>query len=194
MKRILSLSLLSLSLTAVLPAGAQEAPVAAPAPPPPARDAAASRARFSAGRFVVESLVGLVVGSAAAYGTLRGVCGDEICIGGALAGLGANMVATPLAVSLTGWGMGGQGTFGYAMLGEVLGVGAGASVTSVSPAAALGIGLTLGPFASAGMFEARSHREASSIALGPARVMPYASPTVTPQGTLGGALGLAGHF
>jgi hypothetical protein len=90
--------------------------------------------------------------------------------------------------------MGGQGSFGSAVMGELMGVGAGSGVTSVGPVAALSIGLTLGPFASATFFEASSHGRSRAIAAGGLQVHPYVTPTLSPTGAPGGAMGLTGQF
>jgi hypothetical protein len=115
-----------------------------------------NRQRFSVGRFFLESLVGGAVGSAAAYGVYRAACGDEACVGG-LAGLAANFAVTPLAVWGLGRATGGRGSLGRTYMGGVLALGAGASVTMLSPVAALGFGSLLMPFACAGVFEGSSH-------------------------------------
>src|SRR5262245_27975596 len=70
-----------------LSATRSEAASAAPARIAASPDAARtehSQARFSWGRFFLESLVSGAIGSGAAYGTYRAICGDSSCVGGSL--------------------------------------------------------------------------------------------------------------
>jgi hypothetical protein len=166
-------------------------PAARPAPaPPPAADAPS----FSPIRFVVESLVGFLMGSAGYYGAMRAFCPEGSCTRGEVAGFGASLIATPVAVSVAGWSMGGQGTLSSAMMGEIIGFALGNGLAPLNRQVSLGIGLTLGPTTSAGLFESRENSEPTGFMLGRIQVHPYAAPTLSPTGTLGGTLGLTGQF
>lgn len=159
------------------------APVAAtPAPrgdsaPPDFTAAEAESARFSGGRLVVGILGSAVGGSAAAYGTYKGICGDDPCVGGALAGLGANLVVTPLLSYGIGRLMGGRGTFGSVLLGAAIGFGAGAPFMANSNAGLI-VGLALMPIMGPLAFEFSSGAKAREMQmqLGSLRLSPYVAP------------------
>jgi hypothetical protein len=153
------------------------------------------RARFSVGRFFLESLVGGLAGSLAAYGTYSSICDKNPCLGGALAGLGADFVVTPIAV----WGLGeltgGDGSLSYTFLGAAVAF-SGASAGTQDPLLPLTIGIILMPFTSALMYELSSHIKASAQ-LGPvASIRPQIAPLFTPRGgaLAGGTAGLGGVF
>ncbi|WP_437985177.1 hypothetical protein [Sorangium sp. So ce117] len=109
------------------------------------------------GRFFVESLVGGAVGAAAGYGAYRGICDDEPCVGGALAGMGANFALTPLAVFGLGRAMGGHGGIGAAYWGEVIPFGVTSPLMASSAGLSFAIASTLMPFTSALFFELSSN-------------------------------------
>lgn len=167
------------------------APVAAsPAPrgdsaPPDFTAAEAESARFSGGRLVVGILGSAVGGSAAAYGTYKGICGDDPCVGGALAGLGANLVVTPLLSYGIGRLMGGRGTFGSVLLGAAIGFGAGAPFMANSNAGLI-VGLALMPIMGPLAFEFSSGAKAREMQmhLGSLRLSPYIAPPSSSRSTL----------
>lgn len=151
--------------------------------------------KFSIGRFFLESLVASVVGSAGAYGTYKLICGQEVCLG-ALAGLGVNVVVTPLTVWGLGKAAGGGGSLGAAYLGGAIGLGAGSAMTTVDPVVALGVGTLLMPFTSALAYEASSNRRAHeemARARSPALAAAFA-PVYSAKGITGASLNLAGKF
>src|SRR5690242_18560113 len=95
-------------------------------PPPP--QAPENRGHFSGKRCVVNALAGAAVGTAVGYGVYRAAGGDSL--GAAFAGLGANVVVTPLSVYGIGRAMGGEGTCGSAYYGALTGLSAPGSVAA----------------------------------------------------------------
>jgi hypothetical protein len=158
------------------------------------RRAAARRAKFSVGRFFLESLGSAVVGSLAAYGTFKAACGDQPCLGGSLESLGVNVVVTPLTVWGLGEATGGDGGLGWAFVGG-LAAFSGYTTGTTDPTLPLVIGVVLMPFTSALLYEVSSNANAQRV-LGPnALVFPSLSPVVgannAPVGAMGG---LGGRF
>ena len=140
----------------LVPPSAQ--PLAQPAAPAVDQPAAAdsSRARFSGGRYVVESLVGAAAGSLAFYGVYRGLCsgnaGDD-CLGPALAAAAANLAVTPVAQWGVGTAMGGHGSLAWTYYGEAL-------TFAAAPAGSEGLVVAsfLSPFMSALTYELSSNK------------------------------------
>lgn len=147
-------------------------PILDPEPAPPR----APTARISAASVVVETFggvlgfgasigVGAIVGAAygcdrggGGWGSVGGGCLEAILVGG-LAGIASSFVLVPGGVTLFGNMRGGRGTFGGAILGYLVGVGASAltyvAFTKAADATAmptpflvlgvtLGVGFTLG--------------------------------------------------
>jgi hypothetical protein len=175
-------------------------PLALAAPPPPPQEDSertdkARRAKFSAGRFIVESLIGGAVGSAVSYGVYTAACGDTPCIGGALGGLVSDIAATPLAAYGFGELMGGDGNLGTTYLVGLAAFGGGAAATSDDAVVILAIGMVLEPFCAALGYELSSGAKAKSI-LGPTGwVQPGFSPTMGPgRSASGGTFNLTGGF
>jgi hypothetical protein len=187
-------------------AAVQPPPVAQPPAPPPAlrlppvapdrdeRLATARRARFSVGRFFLESLGSAVVGSLAAYGTFKAACGSQACLGGSFEALGANIVVTPLTVWGLGQATGGDGGLGWAFLGGLVAF-SGYTTGTTDPTLPLVIGVVLMPFTSALIYEVSSDASARR-ALGPAAAFtPNFAPLIGPSSTVVGATaGLSGRF
>jgi hypothetical protein len=158
------------------------------------RAAAARRARFSVGRFFLESLGSAVVGSLAAYGTFKAGCGDQPCLSGSLGALGVNVVVTPLTVWGLGEATGGDGGLGWTFLGG-LAAFSGYTAGTTDPTLPLVIGVILMPFTSALLYEVSSNANAQRI-LGPnvsvaPTFVPIAGPSNAPVGAIGG---LGGRF
>jgi hypothetical protein len=166
---------------------------------PPASDAgdrvaAARRAKFSVGRYFLESLGSAVVGSVAAYGTFKAVCGGQPCVGGSAAALGANIVATPLTVWGLGQATGGDGGLGWTFLGGLVAF-SGYSAGTADPTLPLVVGLVLMPFTSALLYEVSSGVNARKV-LGPGSAF---APTLAPvigrgNGVVGAVGGVEGRF
>ena len=147
----------------------------------------AERATFSGGRLVVEILSSAVVGSAAAYGTLRLSCGDKICLGGALAGLGANILATPLTTLGIGRLMGGRGTFSAAFYGALAGMAVGSTVSGTNPTLGLALGVALMPLTAPLCFEISSNFRAREMkaTVGLTSLVPVVVPLANREGVFG---------
>lgn len=126
-----------------------------------------------------------VGGSAAAYGTYKGICGDEPCLGGALAGLGANLVVTPLLSYGIGRLMGGRGTFGSVLLGATLGFGVGAPFMANGNTGLI-VGLALMPIMGPLAFEFSSSGRAREmqLQLGNLQLSPYVAPPSSTRSAL----------
>lgn len=152
----------------------------------------AESARFSGGRLFVEILGGAAGGSAAAYGTYRGICGKDVCLGGALAGLGANMVATPLVVYGLGRAMGGRGKLSTTFYGAMLGFGAGAPLMSQGNLG-LAVGVIMMPIMAPLFFEMNSQAQSEEMKghLASHTVVPFAAPVAYGKGS---TLGFVGTF
>ncbi|HEY3817641.1 MAG TPA: hypothetical protein VGL81_10740 [Polyangiaceae bacterium] len=191
------------------------APPPPPPPPPPLRPpssfatpvaamtpavdggegfAAARRAKFSAGRFFLESLGSAVVGSLAAYGTFKAACGDQPCLGGGLEALGVNVVVTPITVWGLGMASGGDGGLGWAFLGGLVAF-SGYTAGTTDPTLPLVIGVVLMPFTSALLYEVSSNTNARRL-LGPqGSFAPTLSPLYGPSnGVVGATGGVQGRF
>lgn len=124
--------------------------------------AANEKARFSGGRFVLELFGSAAAGSLSGYLTYSGICGDNVCLGGALAGMGVNMVVTPLTVYGIGSLMGGEGSLGTTFLGSLLPFSVTAAISSQAPGLALGIGFALMPVTGSLFYELSSNSKASA--------------------------------
>jgi hypothetical protein len=213
------------ALTAWSPAvHAQETPPTAPAapaadavvPPPAAAPAAASpptvtasppagvdftledaeRARPSAGRLTLGILGSAVGGSFAGYGTARAICGHELCLGGGLAGLGVNLVVTPVLAYGIGRLGRGRGTLAATIYGAGVGLGIGTGASGLSPAASLTVGLICMPIFASLFYEMSSGMASTEMKqrLGVTSVAPYAAPVALAGGTSGGVFGFGGRF
>jgi hypothetical protein len=176
-------------------------PSASPPPPrePPIlerddRLTAARRAKFSAGRFFLESLGSAVVGSLAAYGTYKATCGDQPCLGGSFESLGVNMLVTPVTVWGLGEATGGDGGLGWAFVGGLLAF-SGYTAGTTDPTLPLVIGVVLMPFTSALLYEVSSNNSARRV-LGPnAAFVPTLAPLYGPSNAIVGASGgVQGRF
>lgn len=142
-----------------------------PQPQPSPLTAKYEKARFSGKRMFVEMLAGAAVGSLAGYLAFEAAGGDGV--GALIAGLGANIAVTPLAVYGTGRAMGGMGTLGWTYTGGFLAF-SGPAATPQEASLSLAIGMVLMPVTSSLMFEASSHmkskafeRIASGLAIAP---------------------------
>ena len=146
----------------------------------------ADRATFNGWRFVGEMVAGTVVGSAAGYGTYALTCDPELrkeCDAGPpLAAFGANLLGASAGVYATGRLFGGEGGFGWTLLGVTT---AFAGCPLVDPATCVSFGLVLAPITGALSFEFDSHREAN--ALRKKLTKPTAAPYISPRA--GGAVG-----
>jgi len=154
----------------------------------------AQAAEFNVGRYFLEVLVGAAAGTLAAYGVYTLVCdGGSDCFGAALAGLGANIAITPLAVFGVGRALGGQGGLGWTYVGG-LAAFAGAAAPD-NPGLVLLIGSILMPFSSAFLFEITSGAAASQMASGPRTTWQASVTPLISQGELRGAgLEVSGQF
>jgi hypothetical protein len=126
----------------------------APQPLPQPTTHKYERGHFSGKRMVVEILSGALVGTLAGLGVYSAAGGEGI--GATFAGLGAEIVVTPIAVWGTGKAMGGRGTLGATYLGG-LAAFAGPSATPQEATLSLAIGMTLMPVTSALFYEISSH-------------------------------------
>ena len=158
------------------------------------RLAAARRAKFSLGRFFLESLGSALVGSLAAYGTYKAACGNQPCIGGSLEGLGVNVLVTPVTVWGLGEVTGGDGGLGWAFLGGLVAF-SGYTAGTTDPILPLVIGVVLMPFTSALMYELSSNGNAQRV-LGPkAGLTPAFAPLYGVGNSVVGATGgVGGRF
>jgi hypothetical protein len=155
---------------------------------------AARRAKFSVGRFFLESLGSALVGSLAAYGTYKATCSQAPCLGATFEALGANIVVTPITVWGLGQATGGDGGLGWAFLGGLIafsGYGAG----TTDPTLPLVVGVVLMPFTSALLYEVSSNINAHKV-LGPTgALVPTFAPLLGPSNVVtGGSAGLSGRF
>jgi hypothetical protein len=181
--------------TPTVPATASSSPVPINARLSPTH-ADNDRARFSGVRLVVEIVTSAVGGVAIGYGTLKGICGKEVCLGGALAALGAEVVATPVITYGAGRLMGGRGTFTSTITGAALALTVGGALTPQDPTTGLAIGMTLMPILAPISFEASSHANAKGDvpkATG-LRVTPFAAPLRGASGMQGVLLGVTGRL
>jgi hypothetical protein len=138
------------------PATEDPATYATPAPlpaPAPAQHPRANRGKFSGGRFILNSLAGGLVGGLVGYATFQGLGGDNI--GAAFAGLGTQILVTPLVVYGAGRMQGGEGTLGSAYLGGLVAF-SGPAATTEQAAVSFAVGMLLMPFTSALMYEISS--------------------------------------
>jgi hypothetical protein len=136
------------------------------------------------------------VGSGVGYGTYTAACGNSPCLGGALGGLGLEIVVTPLVAWGTGELMGGDGSLATTyLLGLTAFAGGGAGASSDDPILVLAIGMILEPFTASLGYEISSAVRASSI-LGPnGWIKPTVAPLVGAGDSIRGAtLNLAGGF
>lgn len=153
-------------------------PIPAPAPPPE------RPGQFSGTRFLVEWLASAAIGSAAAYGAFRVAGGD---VGGAIAGLVANVAITPLVVYGVGGAMHGEGTVSSAYYGELIGLTAPTTAaTGGNAILTLAIGLAFMPITSALVYEFSSNvHSAAHVAI---------TPVVDHGAVTGASAGLAFRF
>ena len=147
-------------------------------------------ARFSGGRLFLEILGGAAGGSAAAYGTYRAICGNNPCLGGAFAGLGANMVATPLVVYGLGRAMGGRGKLSTTFYGAMMGFGAGAPFIAQGNLG-LAVGVIMMPIMAPIFFELNSQMLSVEMKgrLASHTVTPFAAPVAYGKGSTFGFVG-----
>ncbi len=134
----------------------QQPPPAAPSP----LTAKYEKARFSGKRMFVEMLAGAAVGSLAGYLAFEGAGGEGA--GALIAGLGANIVVTPLVVYGTGRAMGGMGTLGWTYTGGLVAF-SGPAATPQEAAVSLAIGMVLMPVTSSLMYEVSSHMKSKAF-------------------------------
>lgn len=133
-------------------AGGLHSPALTHAPSDPSSREPTDTARIDVGRYVVEVLVGGAAGAAVSYGVYSIACGgDNECFGAALAGLGANVLVTPLAIWGVGRAMGGRGDILFTYLGGMTAF-AGASAPD-NAVLAVAIGTIVLPLTSALLFE-----------------------------------------
>ncbi|HEY3352870.1 MAG TPA: hypothetical protein VGQ83_06450 [Polyangia bacterium] len=163
-------------------------PAALPSPPPRQIDRRPPGG-FSAGRLVVEMLVGVAVGSAAVYGTYKAMCSGTDCFGPALAGLGASMVVTPLAVWGAGELMGGDGSLAWTYVG---GLGMFSASSTSNPMLVIEIGTIAMPVLAPLFYELSSHSRARGKMVSGLR--PRAALLVSNGGVGGGVFGMSGQF
>ena len=146
------------------------------------------------GRFFLESLGAGLVGSLAAYGTFAATCGGQACLGGGLAGLGVNVVVTPLTVWAIGGATGGDGGLGWTFVGG-LAAFSGYSAGTDNPTLPLVIGVVLMPFTSALLYEMSSEANSKRALRGGATLVPTVTPLYGQSNTLIGAVGgVGGRF
>jgi hypothetical protein len=148
-----------------------------------------STARFHFGRYLLEALGGGLAGGLAGYVVYQAMC-DQVCLGGVLGGLGANVAVTPLATWAIGNALGGRGSLGYTYVGGLSGFAA-LGAPGIPPGVTLLVGMTVMPFASAALYEITSNvvgiQEESSGGV-VASLRPGISPLANASGGLGGAL------
>jgi hypothetical protein len=189
------------SLAAAGEASPSEPPAAPAAPASEGQEASAGETQsFSGGRYALGVLASAAAGGLAAFGVLKGVCGDEVCLGGAIGGLVANVVVSPLAAWGAGRAMGGRGDLGTTYLGGLLGFSVGGPLTQVSPGTALAVGSLVMPFMASLAFEltsmgAPSDPDAAQRDGGPTLTGIGAAPLGGPRGEIGGGLlGVSGRW
>ena len=155
----------------------------------------ARRAKFSGGRFVVESLGSGLIGSLVSFGTYRAACGDTPCLGGAIGGLVVDIAVTPLAAYGIGQVMGGNGNLGSTYVVGLAAFAGGGAATANDAILVLAIGMIIEPFAAALGYEISSSVNAHKV-LGPAGwIRPNVTPIAGDKDTLRGAsLGVTAHF
>jgi hypothetical protein len=171
-------------------------PTSAPPTPPPFTPEDAQRARFNVGRFLLEMLVSSVGGTSAAYGALAGICGSRACLAGALTGLGANFVATPLLAAGTGALLGGRGSVGAAFGGAGIALAVGTTFTLGFDADAngLAVGIAMMPVTASLAYELTSDRRAGDMRrqLGITALEPKVTPLISRGQIVGLCLGVEG--
>jgi hypothetical protein len=158
----------------------------------------AERAEFSGLRLVGDLLIGAAVGGAAGYGTYRGICGKEVCVGGFVAGAVVNLTATSAGVYGAGRLFGGRGTFKAAFWGTLIPFTATAALSSQYPMLAFGLGMALAPVTAAITYEISSNAEAQRLrhaATHSSAIVPFVAPISSRRSALaGGLVGLAALF
>jgi hypothetical protein len=171
-------------------------PTRAPPAPPPFTPEDAQRARFNVGRFLLEMLVSSVGGTAAGYGAFAGICGSRACLAGALTGLGANFVATPLLAAGTGALLGGRGSVGasFGGTGIALAVGTAFTLGVDADANGLAVGMAMMPVTASLAYELTSDKRARDMRrqLGIAAVEPKVTPIISRGQVVGFWLGVEG--
>jgi hypothetical protein len=142
----------------------------------------------------VEIITSFVGGGLVGYGTMAGICGGDICFGGALAGLGAEVVTMPLITYGVGSLMGGRGSLGSAYLGGLTGFGAGCAATAQDSTLGLALGVLLMPIVAPIFYEMNSSANATSaLYAGPVMtVRPFAGPLLYRQASPGALIGVTG--
>jgi hypothetical protein len=104
------------------------------------------------------------VGSAAAYGSYVAVCGSgESCLGGAFAGAGVDVVATPLVIWGLGGAMGGRGDLPSTFVGSMLSFLVASPLVSKDADLALGVSLALMPVSGSLIYELRSDQASRGL-------------------------------
>jgi hypothetical protein len=156
----------------------------------------AERATFSGGRMTVEILSGAVGSGLASYGTLKAICGKEICLGGAIAALGVSIIAAPTITYGVGRLMGGRGTYLSTILGAGFAFMLSAPFSAANPTAGTAIGLLLIPITAPLMYEINSNQNSRDMKarLRISSITPGVVPVAMADGTVGGGFGFAGTF
>jgi hypothetical protein len=145
---------------------------------------------------VVEILVAGAGGSAAGYGTFVGICGDKPCLGGALAAMGVELVATPLLAYGTGRLMGGKGTFLATLTIGLLGFTATTPLSIENPNLALVISFAVMPILAPIGFELSSSVRSREMRaqLGIGKLTPMVVPVFRGSDVTGAVIGLGASF
>lgn len=155
------------------------------APPPMTRERA-ERARFSFGRYLVESIgSGLVVG-VLSYAAYKTVCGDDPCIGGFALSTGVSMGMTPLGTWMIGNALGGAGELGFTYLAGLSTFSATGSASTQSPLLLFSLQIALEPFAAAVGYEVSSNTKANKVLRSAGIVRPRLGPWIGAGGHMDG--------
>jgi len=157
-----------------------------PAPEPPMTRQRAERARFSFGRYLVESFgSGLAVGLLA-YGGYSAACGNDPCIGGFLLSAVVSVGVTPLGTWIIGNALGGAGDLDFTYLVGLSPFGVTGSASTESPLFLFSLQVALEPFAAAVGYEVSSNAKANKLLHAAGLVRPRLAPWVGAGGHMDG--------
>ncbi len=175
----------------VPPRTSQDAqPPASQDPPPkllpPETRERAEKARFSFGRYLLESLGSGIGVGLLAYGGYYAACGKDPCLGGFLVSSVVSVGVTPLGIWAIGNALGGEGDLGRTYVVGLSPFGATASGNTLSPLTLFALQVTLEPFAAAVGYEVSSNAKAKELLRSAGLVRPRLAPWVAAGGHMDG--------
>jgi hypothetical protein len=155
-------------------------------PAPPMTRERADKARFSFGRYLVESLgSGLAVGLLA-YGGYSAACGNDPCVGGFLLSAVVSVGVTPLGAWAIGNALGGAGDLQSTYLVGLSPFGVTGLASTLSPLFLFSMQVALEPFAAALGYEVSSNAKAKKLLRSAGLVRPRLAPWVGAGGHMDG--------